>query len=118
MRNDRYDVGIAIANMAVAEEDTSDQELKGILAAGSDIPEDRLDFALNELKQGLPTIRMLMLAFEFANGRPPSIQEIAEDILQSATWVDDEKKNFHVETQVIDENGETVATAEANIRLD
>jgi hypothetical protein len=97
----RYDVTAAIAAMLVA---TEGADLRAILADKSDIPEDRLDFALSELEQGLVNIKGMVATLDF--------------MLKGGTWIDDTKGEgrYTVEAVLEDEEGNRETVAEVSVK--
>jgi hypothetical protein len=111
----RYDVTAAIAAMLVA---TEGADLRAILADKSDIPEDRLDFALSELEQGLVNIKGMVATLEALNGEPLS-EETLNFMLKGGTWIDDTKGEgrYTVEAVLEEGNRETVAEVSVKTKL-
>lgn len=112
-----YDVGVAMANMILTDENATDDELRGILVAGSDIPEDRLDVALSETKEGLAFYRHLVILQETQYRRPLTVEE-TQELVAEATWIDDGERNWGIEVEIVDEDtGEQIGNVKASVKL-
>lgn len=111
-----YDVADAMAAMIVAPENTDDAKLKDILSMSSDIPADRLDFALGELKQSLPQLRMMSSLNAMINGIDLTAREV-RTMLAGAKWVDDDKGESTMSIRAVDGDGNEVVSATIRHRI-
>lgn len=111
-----YDVTAAMAAMVLAAPDASAADLKGMLVAGSDIPEEKLDFALSELREGVEALRSMTTLLELGYGRKPTVSEI-QQMIAGATWIDDDKGEATYNTTVVNEEGDELATATVKTKL-
>jgi hypothetical protein len=80
--------------------------------AASDVPEDRLDECLHELKQGVEPLRLIVQLAGLTTA-----QEVAE-MITGAEWVDDDKKQGSFNATVVDEDGNELASANVRVKLD
>lgn len=112
-----YDVTAAIAAMVLFPRGASDADLRGALVAGSDIPEDKIDFAFSELSEGLEGVRGLVELHKLLLGRPMTVPEVQE-MISGATWIDDDKGQATYTTKMVDENGDETAkvTVETTVK--
>jgi hypothetical protein len=94
----------------------TDADLKGILCAGSNIPANKLDFALSELKQGLDQVRMVLSLQALAFGRQLTVDE-ASAVIAGAEWIDDDKGIADFNIHAVDEAGDEIASASVRTRL-
>lgn len=101
-----YCIADALAVMALKAGEIPAEDLKGILAMATDIPEDRLADAVAELEaSGLPrAVQGMALMFRMANGREPTVPDMRET-LKKAVWNDDHDKTATLNMGLENEDG-------------
>lgn len=83
-----YDLADAMAAISLMPADTSEGELKGILAVASDVPPHRLDACFAGIKDMLPTVHNFVVIARMALGHQPSVGEMRE-FFELFQWNDD-----------------------------
>lgn len=103
--------------LALALCDGAVATVKGILAGGTDIPANRLDFAASELAQAVPGLNALVTQLlPTALGRDPTSADVAA-CMQGFNWIDDDKGTAQVGMTVSDEEGtEITLSAKGKLR--
>lgn len=111
-----YDVSDALAVMLTSPPDTADGDLKAMLAEASDIPANRLDFAFDEIKQGLPALYPIVMVLAISLGRQPTAHEL-RPMLTECNWVDDDGHDLNIHMSVQDEDGHETASVSMHSKL-
>jgi hypothetical protein len=105
-----YDVVDAAALFALTPMGTSDEELKAILIAATDIPADRIDACLDELKPSgmIDHLRGLAMLLKLATGEDAT-PEALKQTFQGAVWNDDGENTSTYKVKIVDDDGETTS---------
>ena len=101
-----YDVVDASALFAMTPRGTSDEELKAILVAATDIPVDKIDTCLAELLASgmIDHLRGLAMLYKLATGEDAT-PEALKATFQGAVWNDDGESHSTYKVKVVDEDG-------------
>ncbi len=114
----QYCMATTIAAIALAATPPTDDELRGLIATTSDVPPDRYDACMAELKQMLPDLAgMVEVMTACAGGVRPTAREI-ETAMAGSMWKDDDLKTATVNLRVVDEDENEVANANVTRKLD
>ena len=105
-----YDVADAAALIAMTPAGTSDEEVKAILIAATDIPADRIDACFTELKQSgiIDHMRGLAMLYKLATGDDATV-EAMRSTLQGAGWNDDGENRSEYNVKIVNDDGETAS---------
>jgi hypothetical protein len=113
----RYDFRAAAVALAMAPATATDDEIRGIIAAASDVPADKLDKCFNEIKQSMPQLQMMaLLAQAMQDGQPMTAREL-EAVFVDAEWIDDGKGEATYSMTITDEDGEEIASSTTRTKL-
>lgn len=105
-----YDIVDASALIALSPMGTSDEEVKAILIAATDIPADKIDTCFNELKPSgmIGHLRGLAMLYRLATGEEPT-PEAMRQTFQGAVWNDDGESTSTYKVKIVDDDGETTS---------
>lgn len=96
-----YDTGAALVAIALCMSRNEEPDVRAELKAGTDIPEDRLDFAAHECEQIIDGLRMVVGMIQLAYPDPEDQEKaIRQTIAPGCTWIDDDKRNLTVNAYV------------------
>ena len=93
-----YDCRAAmIAAMLAMANGTDKPDLKAILAEHTEIPDDRLDFAVSEMSQLMFGLRQVAKLLGYVSETPEQLREnIEATVAEGTAWTDDDKRDLTV----------------------
>lgn len=114
-----YDIVDACALLAMTPPGTPDGELKAIMVSATDIPVDRIDACLAELKTSdmVNNLRGLAMLYRLSTGNEPTV-EVLHGTFQGAVWNDDNEGHTTYKIKVVPADGEEGPTTEINVKTE
>lgn len=112
-----YECRAALLAVALAIAADEPYDIREALAAHTDIPEDRLDFAAHEVGQTVPGLAGLVGALQFLIGDDE--EELVEAITETigkAGWTDDDKRDLTVRAYLEEEEGDPLLTVKTKLK--
>lgn len=102
--------------MAMAADIGKPVNLKGILKANTDIPEERLDFATAEIGQTLFGLKqMVRLGLVMCDSEEARL-DMFEGLVGGAVWTDDDKRDLSIKAYLEEVEGEPLVTVKTKLK--
>ena len=113
-----YECRAALVAVALAIAADEPYDMREALAAHTDIPEDRLDFAAHEVGQAVPGLVALVGALQFlTGGDDDELRKAVTETIGKAGWIDDDKRDLTVRAYAeTEEEGDPLLTVKTKLK--